>query len=94
MVVLHVCVHGWLVVIVGGRVICWALIVVVRVRGRSLVVVGGGHYGRSSPFLLCMGGGRGRSLAFVDGGGMKKGSHVTHRDNGITFEHLREITCE
>ena len=44
--------------------------------------------------LLCIGGGRGRSLAFVDGGGKKKGSHVTHRDNGITFELPREITCE
>ena len=44
--------------------------------------------------LLYIGGGQGRSLAFVDDGGMKKGSHVTHRDNGITFELPHEITCE
>ena len=30
----------------------------------------------------------------IVGGGKEKGSHVTHHDNGITFECLREITCE
>ena len=44
--------------------------------------------------LLSIGCGRGQLGAFVDGGGKKKGSHVTHRDNGITFELPREITCE
>ena len=39
-----------------------------------------------------VGGSRCRSS--VDGGGKEKGSHVTHHDNGITFEHPHEITCE
>ena len=43
--------------------------------------------------LLCIGGSRGWSLPFVDGGGKKKGSHVTHHDNGIMFELPHEITC-
>ena len=45
---------------------------------------------------LCVGGGRVRSLWFVvcvDGGGKEEGSHVTHRDNGITLDPPREITC-
>ena len=52
MVVLHVCMGGWLVVVVGGRVVCCALIMVIRVHGQSLVVIGGGCYGRSSPFVF------------------------------------------
>ena len=46
---------------------------------------------------LCVGGGRVRSLWFVvcvDGGGKEEGSHVTHRDNGITLDPPREITCK
>ena len=44
--------------------------------------------------LLCIGGSRGQSLLFGDGGGKKKGSHITHHDNGITFELPCEITCK
>ena len=51
-VILHVCVHGWLVVIVGSCVVCCALIVAIHVCGQLLVVVGGGHYGWLSLFVV------------------------------------------
>ena len=44
--------------------------------------------------LLCIGGSQGWSLSFIDGGGKKKRSHVTHCDNGFTFELPHEITCK
>ena len=44
--------------------------------------------------LWVVGGCWGRLLLFINGGGKKKGSHVTHHDNGITFELPCEITCE
>ena len=59
----------------------------------EVIIVGGCHHLLS----LCIGGGRERSLSFVvcvDGGGKEEGSHVTHRDNGITFEPPCEITCK
>ena len=46
---------------------------------------------------LCVGGGREWSwlcVICVDGGGKKEGSHVTHRDNGITFKPPHEFTCK
>ena len=51
-VVLHVCLHGRLVVIVGGPVICCALIIVVCIHGQLLVIVEGGCYGWLSPFVV------------------------------------------
>ena len=59
----------------------------------EVIIVGGCHRLLS----LCVGGGRERSLSFVvcvDGGGKEEGSHVTHRDNRITLEPPREITCK
>ena len=59
----------------------------------EVIVVGGCRH----LLLLCVGGGRERSLSFVvcvDGGGKEEGSHVTHRDNGIMLEPPREITCK
>ena len=55
-VVVPVCGRGRLVVVVGGCVVVrsswsWA-IVAVRVRGRSLIIVVGGHYGQSLPFVV------------------------------------------
>ena len=44
--------------------------------------------------LLCIGGSQGQPLSFINGGGKKKGSHIIHCDNGITFEFPCEITCK
>ena len=68
------------------------VVVYVRVRGRLVVIVGGhivwcvqrGHWWWSGAVVVVC----------VDGGGKEKGSHVTHRDNGITFVLPREITCK
>ena len=50
--------------------------------------------GSNRHLLLCFGGSWGWSLSFINGGGKKKESHVTHRDNGIMFELPHEITCK
>ena len=67
---------------VGG---CWLLL--------EVVIVGSYH----CMLFLCIVGGWRWLLSFivcVDGDGKKKGSHVTHCDNGIMFEFLHEITCK
>ena len=51
-VILHVCMHGQLVVVLGGRVISCALVMVIHVHGWLFVVVGGGRYGQSSLFVV------------------------------------------
>ena len=51
-VVLHVCVRGQLVVVVGGHVVCCALVMAVHVRGWLFVMVGGGSYGQLSLFVV------------------------------------------
>ena len=53
------------------------------------------NHNRSSPFVVVgIGGGGGCRSSCVDGSGKEKGGHITHCDNGITFELPCEITCK
>ena len=90
--VIVVCMHGWLVVAVRVRGRGQLLVVVrVNVHGRLVVVCvfpfGGGRWSFWVAVLFVVYSPCSWAFVFV-------GGHITHRDNGIMFEHPCEITCE
>ena len=72
--------------VVVGILCCscsWVLVV-------EVIVVGSGR-GLSLLWLVLV---RAVVVMCINGGGKEKGSHVTHHDNGITFDLPCEITCK